>query len=397
LCPFITRIVRRLNEEGLEHHHGSNGGWPLRPTRICKRRDQFRPKHLEIHCSFESRELVAQIIQPLKSLPRIAEIFGSVQLSAKATLCRLTCAEPGHELVVRFRSGYNVRHGDRGMSMAEEGQLVAPCMVCSFQGPGGSRSADTVEAVGEKRAILTYHRILDNCSVGELKGADDRSFYDVPMQRFQNQMQKLAASTRRREGGPPLPSVEVTLDDGTEDHVRAAKVLSELGLSGIFFVITGRLGMPGYLSRQDVRAILSLGSRVGSHTVTHRRMPNLTRHELRQELMQSRDTLEQLVGTRIEWLAPPGGYLDDRCLEASLNCGYRFVRTMRWGYASGIKTGQVPCIPILPGTSDKSFDKIINGKALFLGFRLKEGLKRTIGENAYLLLRNRLWRLRHAP
>ena len=70
---------------------------------------------------------------------------------------------------------------------------------------------------------------------------------------------------------------------------------------------------------------------------------------------------------------------------------------MRWGYASGIKTGQVPCIPILPGTSDKSFNKIISGKAVFLGFRLKEGLKRTIGENAYLLLRNGLWRRRHAP
>lgn len=189
----------------------------------------------------------------------------------------------------------------------------------------------------------------------------------------------------------------MTFDDGTEDHIRAAKVLSELGLSGIFFVITGRLGMPGYLSRQELRAILSLGNRVGSHTVTHRRMPNLTGDELRQELVQSRDTLEQLAGTRIEWLAPPGGYLDDRCLEASLNSGYRFVRTMRWGYASGINMGQVPCIPILPGTSDKSFDKIICGNAKFLRFRLKEGLKRTIGENAYLLLRNRLWRLRHAP
>lgn len=268
--------------------------------------------------------------------------------------------------------------------------------VSSLQRPVPAPTS-TIDHECEKKAILTYHRILDNRPGGEFRRIDGWSFYDVPMQRFQNQMQKVAANTSGHEFGTSIPRVEVTFDDGTQDHVRAAEVLSELGLSGIFFIIADRLGRPGYLSRQELRTISDLGHHVGSHTVTHRRMPNLTRDELRRELVQSRDTLDQLVGNKIEWLAPPGGYLNERCLEAALACGYRFVRTMSWGYASCIQTGQVPSIPILPGTGDKSFDKIINGNALFLGFRLKEGLKRTMGEKAYLLLRNQLWSLGRAP
>jgi hypothetical protein len=55
----------------------------------------------------------------------------------------------------------------------------------------------------------------------------------------------------------------------------------------------------------------------------------------------------------------------------------------------------VPCIPILPGTSDATFDQIINANASLFGFRLKEALKRAVGERTYVTLRNRLWASRH--
>lgn len=122
------------------------------------------------------------------------------------------------------------------------------------------------------------------------------------------------------------------------------------------------------------------------------------------ELEQSRDMLQQTIGRKVEWFAPPGGFVNERCVEAARTYGYRFVRTMRWGYASITQTGEIPCIPVLPRTGEESFGRIINGNASFYGFQLKEATKRVLGDRAYVALRDQfesarssLWRLGPPP
>jgi peptidoglycan/xylan/chitin deacetylase (PgdA/CDA1 family) len=240
-----------------------------------------------------------------------------------------------------------------------------------------------------KKAVLTYHRIVENGSRGD--GASAPSFYDLHMVDFKGQVARLADHMRRFEAGQAVPAVLPTFDDGTEDHLRAAEILAQAGISAVFFIITGRVGSAGYLSETGLRDLVRLGHRLGSHTVTHRRITTLSAEALWIELQQSRDFLEQAMRQKVEWFAPPGGYFDETSLKAALACDYRFVRTMEWGYASTNQTGRIPCIPVLPGTSDQAFEKIINGKALLFGFRLKEALKRVVGERIYVALRNRLW------
>jgi peptidoglycan/xylan/chitin deacetylase (PgdA/CDA1 family) len=240
-----------------------------------------------------------------------------------------------------------------------------------------------------KKAVLTYHRVLEGSErTGPGAGG---SFYDVRMVDFRRQVARLAAHIRDYKGGELLPDVVITFDDGTEDHLRVGETLASAGISAIFFIITGRLGTSGYLPERALQSLVRLGHRLGSHTVTHRRITTLAPEALGDELRQSRDFLEQATGEKVEWFAPPGGYVNRASLEAALACGYRFVRTMEWGYASTAQTGQIPCIPVLPGTTDRAFENIINGRARFYGFRLKEVLKRVVGERAYVMLRNRLW------
>jgi peptidoglycan/xylan/chitin deacetylase (PgdA/CDA1 family) len=240
-----------------------------------------------------------------------------------------------------------------------------------------------------KKAVLTYHRVLDGSERTGSGGA--RSFYDVPVSEFKREVAQLAAHSRDYDGLELRPDVVITFDDGTEDHLRAAEILASAGLSAIFFIITGRLGTSGYLSHSVLPTLVRLGHQLGSHTVTHRRVTMLAPDALRDELHQSRDFLQQATGNKVEWFAPPGGYLNQPSLEAALACGYCFVRTMEWGYASTTQTGRIPCIPIFPGTTDRAFDKIINGTARLYGFRLKEAIKHVLGERGYVMLRNRLW------
>ena len=164
-------------------------------------------------------------------------------------------------------------------------------------------------SIRNKKAILTYHRIF-----GEEKGRartapEVDQFYDLPMSVFRRQMDRVASHAQAYDAGAPIPCLELTFDDGTNDHLSAATVLADLGLSGIFFIITGRIGTSGYLSKSDIRILLHHRQRIGiRHTVTHRRLSTLTDVELRLELEQSRDVLHQLTGHEVDWFAPPGEF-----------------------------------------------------------------------------------------
>ena len=189
-----------------------------------------------------------------------------------------------------------------------------------------------------------------------------------------------------------LRRIEITLDDGTADHRRTAEILASFGLMGVFFIVTGRLGKPGNLSSSDVRALVSLGHRIGSHSVTHRKLPTLSVQDLTMEIEKSREILGQITGIAPEWFAPPGGYLDRRTFAAARAAGYRYVRTMDWGYARlpDDKTPNLPisAIPVFPATTDEQFARILAGTASFRAFWIKEGLKRVLGETGYIALRN---------
>jgi peptidoglycan/xylan/chitin deacetylase (PgdA/CDA1 family) len=239
------------------------------------------------------------------------------------------------------------------------------------------------DAAGEKAAVLVYHRIVDQPS--------ERSFYDIPIANFERQM-RIVAAHQAKTDREASPRIEITLDDGTADHRRAAEILTRLRLVGIFFIVTGRVGKPGNLSPSCVKALVSLGHSIGSHTVTHRKLPRLSARDLTSELENSREMLGQITGTAPEWFAAPGGYLDHRTFAAARAAGYRYVRTMNWGYArlSERKPSNQPisAIPVLPMTTDAQFARILVGTATFRAFRIKEGLKRALGETGYIALRN---------
>jgi peptidoglycan/xylan/chitin deacetylase (PgdA/CDA1 family) len=67
---------------------------------------------------------------------------------------------------------------------------------------------------------------------------------------------------------------------------------------------------------------------IGSHTVTHRELPRLSREERVRELLQSRLTLESVVGGRIDMLAYPYGGFDSLSNGIATECGYSTTFTI---------------------------------------------------------------------
>jgi peptidoglycan/xylan/chitin deacetylase (PgdA/CDA1 family) len=81
----------------------------------------------------------------------------------------------------------------------------------------------------------------------------------------------------------------------------------------------------------ELREIVELGIDVGSHTCSHPHLPELSDEELRRELTESRQRLEDELGRPCKYLAYPFGEQDARVRAAARAAGYAasFVQASR--------------------------------------------------------------------
>lgn len=231
--------------------------------------------------------------------------------------------------------------------------------------------------------VLTYHRVLNTM------GANAK-FHDLPCDRFRMQMEIVAA---RALSNTTAPKVCITFDDGTSDHLEVGNLLSELSLTGTFFIITDQLGQEGYLTRDEVLHLAQKGHRIGSHSVTHHHLTKMSMAELDKKLIASKQILEDLTNQTVDWLAPPGGLYNRVVLDRALALGYSVIRTMEWGYTDWPHRGRTPCFPILAISHPDSFQRILEGKASVLPYVVKTYLKKVVGEKMYGKLRQQFWKI----
>lgn len=151
----------------------------------------------------------------------------------------------------------------------------------------------------------------------ELEPDEDQYWIDAP--RFE---ELLDASLE-------LPEVRLTFDDGNASDLSVAlPMLVERGLTASFFVIAGRLGQPGSLAADDVRALAESGMTIGTHGMQHRSWRSLDEDEYREELDEARELLEVAAGSPIDEAACPYGAYDRRALRALKQREFRRVYTV---------------------------------------------------------------------
>ena len=128
--------------------------------------------------------------------------------------------------------------------------------------------------------------------------------------------------------------VRITFDDGNaSDLEHALPALVERGLHATFFVVAGRLRTPGFLDRAGVRALADAGMAIGSHGMRHRPWRGLHDGVLREELVDARGRLEEIVQRPVAEAACPFGAYDRRVLHRLRRYGYERVYTSDRGSA----------------------------------------------------------------
>ena len=104
---------------------------------------------------------------------------------------------------------------------------------------------------------------------------------------------------------PPSTVVTLTFDDGDADQMTAARVLRRRGLAATFYIITGAVGTPGYVTRSDLHQLAADGNEIDGHTVSHLRLTALSTAEARRQVCESRSILGP-VGVPGDLLRLPG-------------------------------------------------------------------------------------------
>lgn len=182
--------------------------------------------------------------------------------------------------------------------------------------------------MSKERIILMYHGIVngqDAVPPGREVGAD---LYDVTESNFRDQLSMLREKNikvkRIEEAG--AVDVVITFDDGEANNCRTAlPVLKEFGYPAYFFVITRRVGRPGYMTMDELKTMVANGMVIGSHGMSHEILTNLKDTQIEEELAASRRYLERNLETEIRDFSIPRGFCNDKILRMAYAAGYKNV------------------------------------------------------------------------
>jgi peptidoglycan/xylan/chitin deacetylase (PgdA/CDA1 family) len=187
--------------------------------------------------------------------------------------------------------------------------------------------------------ILMYHRV-SACVSGSRHPE-----ISVSPQRFADQLAALraldcsvvplSAYVAYRRGEAPLPprAVVLTFDDGyLDNYEHAFPILQAFGCGATIFLVSSLLGGTNAWDADEprtpllglchVREMQRAGVDFQSHTATHARLTALAPPCARRELAESRDALQQLLGTPVHSVAYPWGAGDAAVQALAEDAGY---------------------------------------------------------------------------
>jgi peptidoglycan/xylan/chitin deacetylase (PgdA/CDA1 family) len=203
-----------------------------------------------------------------------------------------------------------------------------------------SRLAPFRTLFGQGNPILTYHKLGPRPACVRLKG-----LY-LSKSLFKRQLEQLrtagfVSGSLTACAGPPIGGrIVLTFDDGYTNVLRhGLEPLAQSGFIAIQFLVADLLGQYNQwdvplgeaaepmMDVAQVRDWLTAGHDIGSHTLTHPHLTQLSREQAREEITASRKKLEDLFERPIEHFCYPYGDWNESVRDLVRAAGYKTACT----------------------------------------------------------------------
>jgi peptidoglycan/xylan/chitin deacetylase (PgdA/CDA1 family) len=198
--------------------------------------------------------------------------------------------------------------------------------------------------------VLCYHAVSQtwdhSLSIGP--AAFERQLRSLIRRGFRGVSAQDAVSGNRR-------GVHVTFDDAYKSVANALPILARLSVPATVYACAGYAGQGrtfavpelageadahpeelATMSWDELRSIAEAGVEIGSHTITHPHLPQLSDLEIDRELRDSRSQIEDELQRPCRFLAYPFGEHDARVAKGAERAGYAAAYTL----ASQPKSGE---------------------------------------------------------
>ena len=129
---------------------------------------------------------------------------------------------------------------------------------------------------------------------------------------------------------PRASIVSLTFDDGDADNYPIAGVLTRHGLRGTWYIPSGLVGEPGYMTWEQLTTLQADGHEIGGHSVDHINIDGLDPQALRRQVCDSRQALLEAGLEAVSFAYPFGGY-DEAAKQMVRECGYASARAIGAG------------------------------------------------------------------
>ena len=244
--------------------------------------------------------------------------------------------------------------------------------------------------------LLIYHGTTDS-------GGGNANLHLLPQAKFVEQIGHLARNRYPviswREGvqsqNDSDVNIGITFDDGYRSDLENARVLSANGYDALFFVATEYIGQPNYMNRKEIKELRQMGMGIGSHSHHHTLLAPMSAQQIRQELSQSKQILEELLQEPVLDFSFPGGSYDQRVVKIGRELGYHRFFSSDWGVncEKQVESGVWRRSSVLNSANIDQFDALLKRRHYFtrqILFSAKEWAKRSLGDDRYVRFRQAL-------
>jgi peptidoglycan/xylan/chitin deacetylase (PgdA/CDA1 family) len=268
-----------------------------------------------------------------------------------------------------FEKATRTNFGDTGMPMTPEADRVAADILSVLSGPPSVDELACLAQLAEKRydarsvarsihkvyerafarvhsphsiPVLMYHRVTDRQLTGsshgiwvtagqfgaQLQSLRSRGFETITFRDYDRFL--------RDQGRLPHRPIILTFDDGYEDNYTIAfPLLRKFDCRAVIFAVTDRNRRTNFwdsdeqsaalLTSEQLKELDGAGIEIGSHTVTHPKLPGTAIEVIRRELGDSKDSLQQILGSEVISFAYPYGALEPATKDLVEETGYKFA------------------------------------------------------------------------